>query len=221
MPPVTLAYYLEVLSSWCFYVEPMWAQLQADYAGRVKFEWRIALMNPGDFPVSHAQCDWFYRRSGTHMRRPTMLNSGWFDPALKGDYTAANYVAEAGRDFGINDDSLRLALSRAGLEQGARIGDLDVAVKIGAKALKLDARKLRAAAKSKRVQDRVAASTAEFFAHQLNQRPTFIATDAIGDKAVFSGLVKAAPIAAALDAMLDDCAGYASFAAHHGPAPSV
>ena len=36
----------------------------ARYAGRAEFEWKIALMNPEDFPVSQAQCDWFYRRSG-------------------------------------------------------------------------------------------------------------------------------------------------------------
>lgn len=97
--------------------------------------------------------------------------------------------------------------------------DLATAVKLGAQALKLDARKLRTAAQSKRVRDRVAATTAEFHAHRINQRPAFIATDAIGDKAVFAGLVKYEPLAAALDAMLDDCAGYTSFAAHHGPVP--
>lgn len=40
---------------------------------------------------------------------------------------------------------------------------------------------------------RVSASTADFFAHQLNQRPAFIVTSAIGDKAVFSGLATTAP----------------------------
>src|SRR5690242_7498044 len=59
-----VTYYLEVLSSWCHWVEPTWAELKARYAGRAEFEWRIALMNPEDFPVSQSQCDWFYRRSG-------------------------------------------------------------------------------------------------------------------------------------------------------------
>jgi predicted DsbA family dithiol-disulfide isomerase len=220
MPPVKLTCYLEVLSSWCYYAEPVWAELQERYAGRVEFVWQIALMNPADFPVSRAQCDWFYRRSGTITRQPRMLNSGWFDPALKGDYRAANYVAEAGRDLGIHDDSLRLALSTAALEHGQKIGDLKVAVAVAARQLKLDARELKSAAQSKKVQKRVAASTAEFHAHQVNQRPTFIATDSIGDKAVFSGLVKIEPIAAALDAMLADCAGYQTFTAHHGQIPN-
>lgn len=219
MPPVTLIYYVEIMSSWCSYIEPVWTRLQENYAGRVAFEWKIALMSPGDFPVSRAQCDWFYRRSGTLMRQPQMLNSGWFNAERKGEYTAPNYVAEAGRELGVTDDRLRRALAHAGLHEGANIGDLDTSVKIAAKALKLNASKLRAAAKSKAVRDRVAASTAEFHAHQINQRPAFIATDVIGDKAVFSGLVKYEPLAATLDAMLDDCAGYTSFAAHHGPVP--
>lgn len=220
MPPVTLTYYLEILSSWCHYVEPVWTELQRRYAGRVKFEWKIALMNPGDFPVSREQCDWFYRRSGVITRHPRMLNSGWFDPAAKGDYTAVNFVAEAGRDLGITDDRLRRALSEAALNDGQKVGDLRVAVAIGAKQLKLNARKLRAAAESAAVQKRVAASTAEFHAHQINQRPAFVVTDTIGDKAVFSGLVKIEPIAATLDAMLADCAGYQTFAAHYGKIPN-
>ena len=46
-------------------------------------------------------------------------------------------------------------------------------------------------------------------------------TDVIGDKAVFSGLVRAEPLAAALEAMLADTAAYASHAAHFGQLPPV
>ena len=85
---------------------------------------------------------------------------------------------------------------------------------------KFDARKLRAAAESKAVADRVAASTAEFFSHQINQRPAFVLTDAIGDKAVFSGLVRLEPLVATIDAMLTDTAAYAAHQAHHGAPPA-
>jgi predicted DsbA family dithiol-disulfide isomerase len=222
MKPVSVTYYLEILSSWCSYVEPVWTELKTRYAGRAEFHWKIALLNPADFPASRAQCDWFYQRSGgTVMHAPVMLNSGWFDPARQGDYTAPNLVAEAGRDFGIDDDRLRLALTHAGLHEGRRIGDLAVAVAVAAKAGKLDPRKLRARATSAAVKARVAGSTAEFFAHQVNQRPAFVLTDAIGDKAVFSGLVRLEPLAATIDAMLADTAAYAAHAAHHGKPPST
>ena len=45
-------------------------------------------------------------------------------------------------------------------------------------------------------------------------------TDVIGDKVVFSGLVRAEPVAAAIEAMLADSAAYAAHAAHFGKPPA-
>jgi len=217
-----VTYYLEVLSSWCHWVEPLWAELKERYAGRAEFDWKIALMNPGDFPVSRAQCDWFYRRSGgTVMHSPCMLNSGWFEAGRKGLYLAPNLVAEAARDLGAKGDAVRLALSGAAVRQGRKIGGLDEAVEVAAKAGRLDPKRLRARAQSAAVKARVEASTREFHAHRISQRPAFILEDAIGDKAVFSGLVRIEPLAAALEAMLSDTAAYAAHAAHNGAPPAT
>lgn len=233
-----ITYYVELLSSWCHWVEPVWAELKRRYAGRAEFEWRIALMRPEDFPVSQAQCDWFYRRSGgTVMHSPYMLNSGWFEAERKGNYEAPNLVAEAAKDFGFTGDEIRLAIAHAALREGQKVGDLATAVQIAAKAAhstgstgspqagsgqsKIDAKKLRKAAESNVVKDRVATSTADFFAHQINQRPAFVLTDAIGDKAVFSGLVRLEPLAATIDAMLADTAAYAAHKVHQGAPPTA
>ena len=221
MADVTVTYYLEVLSSWCYWAEPAWSDLKARYAGRVDFAWKIALMKPGDFPVSRAQCDWFYRRSGLIMRSPHQLNSGWLEPERQGKYEAPDLVAEAGRDLGFTDDRLRLALSHAAARQGRRIGDMAEAVAVAAAATGLPPAAIRTRAESAEVRGRVAASTAEFHAHQITQRPAFVVADAIGDKAVFSGLVRAEPVAAAIDAMLADTAAYAAHAAHFGAPPSA
>jgi len=216
-----VTYYLEVLSSWCHWGEPVWTELKRRYAGRAEFEWKIALMQPGDFPVSQAQCDWFYRRSGgTVMHSPYILNSGWFEAARKGRYEAPNLVAEAAKDFGFTGDEIRLAIAHAALREGQKVGDLATAVAVAAKAGRLDAKKLRKAAESNLVKDRVATSTADFLAHQINQRPAFVLTDAIGDKAVFSGLVRLEPLAVTIDAMLADTAAYAAHKAHHGNPPA-
>jgi predicted DsbA family dithiol-disulfide isomerase len=214
-----VTYYLEVLSSWCFWAEPAWAELKSRYAGRVEFEWRIALMRPEDFPTSREQCDWFYRRSGIIMRSPVMLSSGWFEKGEGVHFQNPDLVAEAGRDFGFNDDTVRLALSHASEIEGRGIGRLDEAVAVAARASGIDPAKLRAHALSAEVRARVDASTAEFFSHQIDQRPAFILQDKIGDKAVFSGLVRAEPVAAAIDAMLSDTAAYAAHAAHFGGPP--
>jgi predicted DsbA family dithiol-disulfide isomerase len=219
---VKVTYYLEILSSWCAWVEPTWTALQRQYAGRVEFEWKIALMNPGDFPVSREQCDWFYQRSGgTVLHSPFMLNSGWFEASRQGHYEAPNLVAEAARDFGFSGDAIRRALAHAGVREGQKIGDLTTAVAVAVKAggKKLNAKTLRAAAESKAVRARVDASTQEFFAHQINQRPAFVLTDAISDKAVFSGLVRIEPFVATIEAMMADTAAYAAHAAHYGKPP--
>ncbi len=218
-----VTYFLEVTSSWCYWAEPMWAELKQRYAGRAEFAWKIAQMNASDYPTSRAQCDWFYRRSGMIMRSPFMLSSGWFEPEFikEGVLVAPNLVAEAARDFGFNGDEIRLALSHAGEREGQKTLRMEVAVAIAAKAggKKLNAKKLRARAESAEVRERVQASTREFFAHQVTQRPTFVIEDAIGDKAVFSGLAKIEPLAATIDAMLSDVAGYAAHAAHLGTPP--
>ncbi len=217
-----VTYYLEVTSSWCFWCEPMWAELKRRYEGRAGFEWKIARMQDSDWPVSRAQCEWFYRRSGTVMRSPFMLNSAWYEAPKPGTYPAASSVAEAARDFGFNGDDIRLALSHAAEREGQKVGRMEVAVAVAAKAggKKLDPKKLRAAAESSLVADRIAASTKEFFDHQINQRPAFVLTDDIGDKAVFSGVVRIEPLAAAIEAMLADSAAYASFKAHFGGPPA-
>jgi predicted DsbA family dithiol-disulfide isomerase len=215
-----VTYYLEILSSWCHWVEPAWAELKRRYSGRAEFDWRIALMRREDFPVSRAQCDWFYRRSGgTVMHSPVMLSSGWFEEERRGDYTNPNLVAEAARDLGFADDAVRLAISRAGVIEGRKVGDMAVAAAAASKACGVPARKLIARAQSADVAARVQASTAEFHAHRITQRPAFILEDAIGDKAVFSGLVAVEPLAAAMDAMLSDTAAYAAHAVHHGAPP--
>src|SRR5262249_54480515 len=149
------------------------------------------------------QEDWFYRRSGTIVRSPFMLRSGWFEPGLK-EYLAPNYVAEAAKDFGVMDDRVRLAIAEAAVRTGQKVGQWEVSADIAAKAAGLDSKALLAKAKSPEIDKRVRASTAEFHVLQVTQRPTFVLESNIGDRVVVSGLVKIAPLTAAVDAMLED-----------------
>jgi len=213
-----ITYYLEVISSWCHWAEPAWAELKQRYAGRVEFDWKLALMDGSGLPTSREQCEWFYRRSGTIMRSPTMLNAGWFEPELQ-EYLAPNLIAEAARDFGVTDDRARLAIARAAVIDGRKMGQWEEAASVGATAAGLDAAALLKRAKSPEIEARARASTAEFYALKVTQRPTFVLENTIGDRAVFSGLAVAAPLAAAIEAMLHDAAAYASFAAHFGGPP--
>ena len=216
---VKITYYLEVLSSWCFWAEPAWAELQQRYAGAVEFGWKLALMDASSLSKSRDQCEWFYRRSGTIMRSTTMLNSGWFEPELK-EYLAPNLVAEAAKDFGITDDRVRLAIARAALVDGRKVGRWEESVAVASSAGGLDAKALREKSESEEIAVRARATTAEFHALQVLQRPAFVLESKIGDRAVFSGLATSPPLAAAIEAMLHDAQAYASHAAHFGPPPA-
>lgn len=215
-----MTYYLDIMSSWCTYVEPVWDELQQTYAGRVNFDWKIALMDRENFPVSAKQCAWFYTRSKSLQPEAPQLTPEWFEANRCGDYEAPHLVAEAGRDLGITDDRLRRALAQAALQAGQKVGDLDTSVSIAAQKFSLDANQLRDAATSDPVRQRVVASTAEFHAHQLTQRPAFIITSSIGDKAVFSGVINRETLVNALDSMLTDDQGYQSFSDQSGPMPT-
>ena len=210
--------YVDVISSWCFWAQPAWEELKKRYADRVDFAWKIALMDASGFPKSIEQAEWFYRRSGMMMRSPFMLKPGWFEPNLQ-ECLAPNLVAEAARDFGITDDRVRMALANATEREGLKTNNWELAAEIGAKAAGLDKTKLLERARAPEVEARARASTAEFHALQVTQRPTFVIDSEIGDRAFFSGFAKLEPIAATIDAMLDDLTAYASHAAHFGEPP--
>jgi predicted DsbA family dithiol-disulfide isomerase len=106
------------------------------------------------------------------------------------------------------------------MREGKKVGRWDVAATVAAKAAKLNKTRLLARAKSKHVAERVKKSSAEFDALQVTQRPTFLIENGIGDRAVFSGVARVEPLAAAIDALLADEAAYVSWKAHFGDAPS-
>jgi predicted DsbA family dithiol-disulfide isomerase len=216
---ITVTDYLDVISSWCFWSEPTWATLKKRYEGRVQFQWKIALMDSSGLPTSREQMQWFYRRSGMVMRSPFMLSTDWCDPSLP-EWLAPNCVAEAAKDFGFADDRVRLALAHAALREGKKVSDWEVAAEIGAAAGNIGEKKLFERAKSAEIEKRVRASTAEFHALQVTQRPAFVIDTEIGDRVVFSGVVKLEPLAATLDSMLDDAVAYAAHKAHFGDPPA-
>jgi len=215
---ITVTDYLEVVSSWCFWSEPTWAELKKRYDGRVAFQWKIALMDPSGLPASREQEQWFYRRSGLMNQSPFMLNTDWYDASLK-EWIPPNAVAEAGKDFGVTDDRVRLAISNAALREGKKVSDWDVCAEIGAAAGKIDKKKLLEAAKSSAIEKRLRESTAEFHAMRITQRPTFVIDTEIGDRAILSGVINFEAIAATIDSMLADATFYAAHKAHFGDPP--
>ena len=216
---LSVTYYLDVISSWCFWAEPAWAELKKRYHGQVEFQWKIALLDKTGLPLSRAQEAWFYRRSGMLMRSPVMLSTAWYDEPVRSEYLAPNCVAVAAKDYGVIDDRVRLALAYAGLREGKRTGEWEIAAEIGACAANLEAKELLERARSPVVEARVRADTADFHLLQVTQRPTFVFDSEIGDRAVFSGFARLEPFVATIDSMLDDAAAYAAHKAHFGEPP--
>jgi predicted DsbA family dithiol-disulfide isomerase len=210
--------YLDVISSWCYWAIPAWQELQERYRDSVDFRWKIALMDKAALPPTRELTEWYYRRSGMLMRSPVMLNAGWVEPGAA-EYLAPNCTAEAARDFGVEDDRVWLGLIKAELLEGQKIARWELSGEIAARAAGLDAARLIERARSPEIEARVRQSTAEFHALQVTQRPTFVIDSPIGDRAVFSGFAKAVPMAATIDAMLDDIVGYRAHAAHFGEPP--
>jgi predicted DsbA family dithiol-disulfide isomerase len=219
-PKLSVTMYLDVISSWCFWAEPMWNELEHRYAGRVAFGWKIALMDATGMPKSREQLEWYYRRSSAAMRSEFSLNAGWFDAGVA-EYLAPNAVAEAARDLGIADESVRIALATAALREGRQIGRWETAAEIGAVTSGIEAGKLLKRAKSRAIEQRLRETTAEFHALQITQRPAFVVDSEIGDRAVFSGFVRIEPLSTTLDAMLEDLDFYAAHAARFGQPPEA
>jgi len=216
---VRITYFLDLTSSWCYWAEPAWAELKRRYAkAPVEFDWQVALLDATSMSKSRSQADWYYRRSGTIVRSPIMLSSAWLDP-YQPEFLAINCVGEAAKDFGVKDDAARLALMEAAMREGQKVASWELCAQIAAKATRLDAKALLAKAQSTEVEERVRGATAEFHALKVTQRPTFVLDSSIGDRAVFSGVWRVEPLAAAIDAMLDDLTAYASYKAHFGDPP--
>ncbi len=216
---VIITNYLDVISSWCYWAIPAWQELRERYRERVDFRWKIALMDKAALPPTREAMEWFYRRSGMLMRSPIMLQTSWHEPG-RGEYLEPNCIAEAARGLGVQDDRVWIALGAAELREGKKIGQWEVAAQIGAEAAGLDRNELLKRARTPEIEARLRLTTAEFHALQVTQRPTFVIDSPIGDRAIFSGFAKTAPLAAALEAMLEDIAGYDAHAAHFGEPPA-
>jgi len=126
---------------------------------------------------------------------------------------------QAAKEFGISDDRVRLAIAKAGLREGKKVGRWEEAIAAAAAAAGIDTVKLQTQAQSAEVAAKAQATTAEFHALQVSQRPTFLIENSIGDRAVFSGVVRAEPLSAAIETLLADEAAYASWKTHFGDPP--
>ena len=211
---VKLRHYLDVMSSWCYYAEPNLERLREKYGSKLSYGWRIALVK--DLPLSRAQVEWFYKRSGSISG--THLNPEWFQGPLGS--LDANLAAEAARELGFADDRVRLALARAALVDGIPVQYRSNAAEVVAVTTGVEPDKVLTVMDDPKVKARIDESEAEFAGLRIDQRPAFVLRSSIGDAAVFSGVWSFEPLDATICAMLADVEKYAAFAAGNPPLPA-
>ena len=83
----------------------------------------------------------------------------------------------------------------------------------------LDDKSLNDRASSAEIEQRIRATTAEFHALQAPQRPTYVLENEIGDRVVFSGIVRPDPLIATIGAMLADAKAQQDYDKSHEPMP--
>ncbi|MEM8868572.1 MAG: disulfide bond formation protein DsbA [Verrucomicrobiota bacterium] len=210
---VKVTYFLDVVSSWCRYVEPVWKSLIEDYGTAVAFDWEVALIPKAGLPGSAEEEDGYYRRSGVMTKQPVMLNSAWVEPELD-SYLAPNLVPVACRELGVAGDVVRLAIADAAMVDGLKVGQLEVSAKVAASVCDFSVEAILEKASSVEVEALVQASTELFHSFGLNQRPAFYLESVIEDRAIFSGLIQKEPLEVTLRAMIEDVKSYRAWAAH-------
>ncbi len=212
---IKITYYLDVISSWCHYVEPLWEELKSSYKEEVEFDWEITLIPANGLPGSAEEEEWYYRRSGMMTQQAKMLNATWVDPKVK-EYLSPNLVAYAAKTLGENGDKVRVAIAKAAILDGKPISDLDTCIEVALGVCDINPVRLTEVALDPLTEQAIRKSTARFEAYGINQRPAFILESEIEDRAIFSGIVHREPLVATIEAMIDDVKSHRSWSAHMG-----
>jgi len=211
--PLRITYFLDVISQWCFAADVSLDRVCELYRERVVIEWKIALVNNGlpFSPVPEAMA-WVYERSKSITGIET--NAAWRRP---GDVTLwINAAAEAARAMG--QPTARRHLAHALLIEGRPIGTFESALAVAVEVTRLDSEAL--ATKMRELEPTLRVTTEEFHTLPVKVVPCLVLQNAIGDKALLSGLYEFETIERVIAEMLRAAHGYKVFASTNSPMPT-
>jgi predicted DsbA family dithiol-disulfide isomerase len=219
MAAVKMIYYMDILSSWCFFAEDPLAKVRSRFGSDLDYEWRIAALRDGK-PLGYSPevLGWYYKRSNS--LSGTLLNVAWIESESDSTWWP-NVAAEAARSLGQTDDKVRLALAKAGMVEGQHVHHRDVAERVAAAAAGLDVSAMHKAMDDPAVAKRIHATTAEYRALPCNVVPTFLISNEIGDVSLLSGTFRYEPLAACVEQLLADAKSYAAFGKAHPPPAAI
>ena len=215
MTTLTLTYYLDVLSSWCFVAEQALGAVRKQFGERLALDWRLAfLFNGGPMGYSPQLGAWQYKRLETVTG--VRLDPAWRESANDTTWWA-NLATEAARSLGVSDDRVRHALSRAAMVDGRHVGRRDEAVAVAVESSGLNRPELEREMDHPRTAERLWTAMMEYKSLPVSVQPTFVFRDDIGDTAILSGLVTVDSLRSCATEMLAAAEIYAKYNAANVP----
>jgi predicted DsbA family dithiol-disulfide isomerase len=211
-----LTYFFDVCSMWCALGDEALVTVQQRYGKRVPVTWKVALINDGEpMDAGLEQELWYYDRCEIATGR--RFDHRWIEKSGQSTLLP-NALIHVAQKLGKGAEVHR-ALKIAALERGEPILRREIALSLAVGASGLGRAALEAGIDDPETVAEIKASTAEFNAYKINQRPSFVIRSRIEDTVIFSGLYRVEPVIAAIDAMIADEEAYARFAASHAPFP--
>jgi predicted DsbA family dithiol-disulfide isomerase len=213
---VNLLYYYDVCSIWCVLGDEVLTAIQKQCGARVPITRKIALINNGEpMEAGLEQEKWYYDRCEFVTGR--RFNHEWIEKSGQSTWVP-NALIQIAEDLG-RGDVVREALKKEGLLGGKLILRREVAIDLAAKASGISPSVLANGLDDEKTKAAIRASTDEFNALPVNQRPTFLLRSVIEDTVLLSGIYRPDPVLAAIDAMVFDEDTYDRFRASHPPMP--
>ncbi len=205
---VIVNHYLYILSTWCLVAEEAIGRMRERFGSSISYDWHIACTDyETNTQLTLAQLEFYYARlevaTGQHM-----TTNWWYEGY---DWLVPDRMTIAARRLGVTDNSVRLALSNAGLREGRRITMPDVALKVAAEAGALRTDSLRKAFDEPQTVIELFRQSSEFRDSGVSLRPALVISNDLGDRIILSGIWTEEPIMSAVEALLRDEVSYADF----------
>lgn len=193
----------DVLSHWCLAAWPAFEAAQAQAPTELVL---APILNgfPMGAPAEHEA--WFYKRGS--LAYDMTLHSDWYENELS-TTLHANAAVVAASLLGADLPKTTVAVMRAAMEDGVKMGRRDVAVTTVARIAGLDAAALDRSMRSAEAGRRLNAANAELQRIGCTERPSWLMENANGDRVVMQGIWQKEPILSSLTALQSDEQAYA------------
>jgi predicted DsbA family dithiol-disulfide isomerase len=211
MLPVSIQYFIDVLSQWCLISDRALLSIRMQYADCLPIRYRFVPMS-GREPI---YVDAEGQRKA-HERSAFMTGvrtTQWLQSVPQSTWQA-NAAVIASAELGVDIERARHAVSHAALHGAAPFGDDGATSKFLASRFGLDVGAVEEQMEGAVVRARMADDAEAFNRYGLSLRPSFVLENEIGDWTIINGGHREALLMNAVSSLLIDGTGYDWFARH-------